>query len=116
MPVRPRKRVVSVVYRPDMPRELLTYRPGAWVEQPFAPAGTEAWERQHQVAYQRWRAEADAWQKEHGHKPLRPGTDQRRGDVPFCGELDDHDCLGAECPRRPPRNSGYAAKTVAADE
>lgn len=33
----------------------------------------------------------------------------RRGDVPWCGQFDEHDCLGAGCPRRPTqRDIGFA--------
>lgn len=29
----------------------------------------------------------------------------------FCGELNEHDCTGADCPRRPAgRNVGFAAQ------
>lgn len=100
MPVRPRKAVVSVVYRPDIPRELTVYRPGAWIEQPLAQAGSDAWERQLRSAYQRWLAAGRAWWAEHGHKPSAARSPL--GDVPFCGDTDEHECGGADCVRRRP--------------
>ncbi|UVO10871.1 hypothetical protein NM962_12615 [Mycobacterium sp. SVM_VP21] len=117
MAVRRRRPTVTVVYRPDMPRELLEYRPGAWMDQPLAPAGTETWEQQLRAAYQRWRAAVDAWHEEHGHKPFPPGAGQPLGDVPFCGSDAEHECSGAECVHRPPRIASFgSALGVGGDE
>jgi hypothetical protein len=38
-------------------------------------------------------------------------------DEPWCGEFDEHDCLGLDCPRRPTeRNVGLAGREAVTDD
>lgn len=101
MPVRRRQKRVEVQYRPPMPAELLMYRAGEWGAPPWNGTGSE-WEAGHQAAYQRWLQAAAEWRNEHKHMLLDPST-VPPAEEPFCGEFDEHECSGADCPRRPVR-------------
>ena len=47
--------------------------------------------------YKAWEPVRSAWREQYGHLPI---VEQPPGDDRFCGELDEHDCRGADCPRR----------------
>lgn len=79
--------VVALPARPPMPMTLGVFDVGAW----GSPADGEGWEA---AAYQRHVAARDAWLDEFGHLPVPVGPVD---DEPFCGELTDHDCQGADC-------------------
>lgn len=112
MPVRPRKRTAPVSYRPPMPAELRMYHPGDWDAPRPDGSGTE-WGAGHRAAYARFQRAALDWRNEFGHLPVDPST-VPKGDVPWCGEVADHDCGGADCPRRPTRrNIGFAGLATA---
>lgn len=97
MPVRPRKRLVVVQFRPAIPPVLVIYHPGDWGA-PAEGAGPE-WEAGHRAAYQRWQQAAAEWFDEHKHMPVDPAA-APAGDVPWCGVFDEHDCAGEGCPRQ----------------
>lgn len=48
--------------------------------------------------YLAWEAERSEWRGQYGHLPV---VEQPPGDEPFCGELEEHACVGNGCPRQP---------------
>lgn len=73
--------------RPPLPMRLQVYSPVLDADADEARADYLAWE-----------AERSAWHEEYAHLPV---VDQPPDDEPFCGELDEHDCRGADCRRKP---------------
>lgn len=100
MPVRRKKRATPMRFRPPLPTELGVYNPGDWGAPPPEGTGVD-WEAGHRAAYARFKQACQDWFEAHKHVQVDPST-APPSDVPWCGEFDEHDCLGADCPRRPP--------------
>ncbi|SIA00069.1 Uncharacterised protein [Mycobacteroides abscessus subsp. abscessus] len=102
-------------FRPPMPPELVVYNGADWGAPPWDGSGPE-WEAGHRAAYGRYQQAGRDWFDEHGHLPIDPAA-FTTADQPWCGEFDEHDCLGADCSRRPTaRNVGAAGQERGSDE
>lgn len=120
MPVRRRKQPGRVVYRPQMPDELWA-PPPVDVAEPGPDASRSEWARWEQAiagAYREREAARAAWVEEHAHLPADPAhmaAAINMPDEPFCGELEQHECLGVDCQEQPPACGEPEAELVAGD-
>lgn len=90
--------------RPPMPAELVVFDPAVWGAQLVMPeqgapsAAWAAWADETHAAAGRQAAARQAWVAEHKHLPVP--ADVAVADEVWCGEFEEHDCGGADCPRR----------------
>lgn len=100
MPVRRRVPTAPREFRPPMPPALRSFNGADWGAPPRDGDG-RGWEVAYRNAYARWQAACDEWWNQFGHLPADPSSTPR-GDEPFCGEFNEHECGGAQCRRRVP--------------